>query len=297
MTDFLLDGVFAWLAAKTIGLLGSLVDFLASSLFTSPDVTVLPQVASIARKSAVVVDVCFVLAILGVGIASMVGDSVEMRYGLKQLLPRLVVGFVLSAFAVPLTGVLIEAANAVTVSLAGVSAPTTQMVEFVQTRMSAALLDPSTTVLYAVIGLLIVVLVVMLTGSWLTRVCVLLLLAGIAPVALACYATPWTQPAADLWWRSLLGCLAPPGLQAVVFSTGIELVVNPEGNLPVQIGLPASDAGNLAFIAVLLWVTVRIPALVSRYLPSGRSPSVGGILLRAVLLQGIGRRLPLLGGG
>ncbi|WP_194820737.1 hypothetical protein [Micromonospora sp. S-DT3-3-22] len=64
----------------------------------------------------------------------MVGDAVETRYQVKQLLPRLVVGFVLSAFAVPATGALIDVANALTASMVGVSAPTTEAVTFVQAR-------------------------------------------------------------------------------------------------------------------------------------------------------------------
>ena len=54
------------------------------------------------------------------------------------------------------------------------------------------------------------------------------------PAALA--ALPATQPAADLWWRSILGCLATPTLQAIAFSTGIALLTNPEANLPVILG-------------------------------------------------------------
>jgi hypothetical protein len=59
--------------------------WLAPSLFLPPDVTVLPQVKSIADKSALIVNACFILAVISVGIAAMVGDSVETRYGIKRL--------------------------------------------------------------------------------------------------------------------------------------------------------------------------------------------------------------------
>src|SRR4051812_34317195 len=119
MTDWLMDGLVSWLAEKVVDLLSGLLALLASTLFSSPDVTILPQVKSIADKSAVVVDACFILAILAVGIATMTGDSVQMRQGIKELIPRLVVAFVLSAFSVPLTGQLITIANAITVSMSG----------------------------------------------------------------------------------------------------------------------------------------------------------------------------------
>ena len=64
------------------------------SWYANADVSVLPQVQAIAGKGALVVDASFILAIIAVGVATMVGDSVELRYGIKQLIPRLVVGFV-----------------------------------------------------------------------------------------------------------------------------------------------------------------------------------------------------------
>ncbi len=296
MTDWLMDGLVSWLAERVVDLLGGLLTLLASSLFVSPDVTVLPQVKSIADKSALIVNACFVLAIVAVGIATMAGDSIQLRYGVKELIPRLVVGFVLSAFSVPLTGELISIANALTVSMTGTSAPTTETVKFVQARINAALSDEGSALLTAIIGLLIVVLMFMLVGTWLARLGVLLLLAGIAPVALACYATPWTQGAAQLWWRTMLGALATPALQAVGFTTGIDLLINPDANLPILLGLPGSDIVNLLLVVGVLGVTVRIPAMMRRFVTSRGAPNIGAIALRTVFVQGITRHVPLLRG-
>ncbi|MFG1849655.1 conjugal transfer protein TrbL family protein [Micromonospora carbonacea] len=299
MVNVLMDGLVSWLAETVVALLGGLLAFLTSSIFVSPDVTVLPQVQSIAEQGSLVVNACFVLAIVAAGAATMVGDSVETRYSVKQLAPRLVVGFVLSAFAVPLTGALIDVANALTVSMAGEAAPTTVAVTFVQARIASAMTDQGTALLTAVIGLLIVVLMFMLVGGWIARVGVLVVLAGIGPVALACYATPWTQGAAELWWRSLLGCLATPTLQAVVFSAGIDLLIDPESNLPILLGLPGSDTLNLVLVVVVLWTTVKIPTLMRRFVgqQGGRGPNVVGFVVRTVALQGLtrglGRHLPV----
>jgi len=293
MADYIMNGLVSWLAEQVTDLLGGLLAFLAASIFVSPDVTVLPQVTSIAGKGALVVNACFILAIIAVGIAAMVGDSVELRYGIKELVPRLVVGFVLSAFALPLAGVLIDIANALTVSMTGTSAPTTEVAAFVRARIASAMTDQANGLLTVIIGLLIVVLMFMLVGTWLVRIGVLVILAGVAPLALACYATPWTQGAAQLWWRSILGCLATPTLQAVAFSAGVNLLIDPESNLPILLGLPGSDTVNLMLVIVVLWTTVKIPAMMRRHVTRAGSPSTGGILLRAVFIQGITRRLPL----
>ncbi|MFG1747567.1 MULTISPECIES: conjugal transfer protein TrbL family protein [Micromonospora] len=292
MTTWLMNDLVRWLAERVIDLLGGLLAFLTSSIFVSPDVTGLPQVQSIAGKSALVVDACFILAIVAAGAAVMLGDTVETRYTVKQLVPRLVVGLVLSAFAVPLTGVLIEVANALTTSLAGVDAPTTEAVTFVKARLASAVGDPSSGLLMLIIGLLIVVLMFLLVGGWLTRIAVLVVLAGVAPVALACHATPWTEGVAQLWWRSVLSCLATPTLQAVTFSAGVNLVIDPRGNLPVLLGLPGSDTLNLLLVVVVLWMTVKVPSLVRRFSgQQGRSVGIGGVVLRTVALQGVTRNL------
>ena len=291
-----MDGLVTWLAEQVTDLLGGLLAFLASSLLLSPDVTVLPQVTSIAGKGALVVNACFIMAIIAAGIAIMTGDSLEIRYGVKELVPRLVVAFALSAFSVPLTGQLIAVANALTLSMTGGSAPTTETVEFVRARLTAALTDTSSGLLLTIIGLMIAVLMFMLVGSWLTRIGVLLILAGITPVALACYATPWTQGAADLWWRTVLGCLATPTLQAVAFSTGIDLLLDPASNLPILLGLPGSDTVNLMLVIVVLEITVKIPSVMRRAVMRKGSPNIGGVVLRAVFIQGITRRVPLLRG-
>ncbi|MEU8264692.1 conjugal transfer protein TrbL family protein [Micromonospora sp. NPDC048999] len=293
MVNWLMNKLVSWLADQVVDLLGGLLTFLTSSIFISPDVTVLPQVQLIAGKSVLVVNACFILAIIAVGVATMVGDSVEIRYNVKELIPRLVVGFVLSAFALPLTAVLIDVANALTVSMTGRSAPTTEAVTFVRARIASAMTDESAALLTAIIGLVIVVLMFMLVGTWLARIGVLVILAGVAPVALACYATPWTQGAAQLWWRTLLGCLATPTLQAVAFSAGINLLIDPKSNLPILLGLPGSDALNLMLVIVVLWVTIKIPAMLRRHITGAGSPSTGGVLLRAIVIQAITRHLPL----
>ena len=292
MVTWLMDGLVGWLAETVTNLLGGLLAFLTSSIFVSPDITILPQVRSIAGNSALIVNACFVVAVIAAGVAVMLGDSVETQYHVKHLVPRLVVGFILSAFAVPLTGVLISIANALTVAMAGEAAPTTETVAFVRARVASAMTDPSNALLITVIGLLIVVLMFLLVASWLVRIGLLVILAGIAPVALACYATPWTQGAATLWWRALLGCLATPAVQAVAFSAGINLLVDPESNLPILLGLPASDTLNLLLVVVVLWTTVKIPSLMHRFVThQGRPPNITALILRTVAVQRMARGL------
>jgi hypothetical protein len=112
---------------------------------------------------------------------------------------------------------------------------------------------------------------------------VVAVLVGIAPIALACHALPHTDGAARLWWRTLIGCLSVVALQAFALHTTVSIFLDPRANL----GLPQDRSGmfNLFIVACLLWVTVRIPALVRRYVTHSGGRNVGGYLLRAVVIQ------------
>ncbi len=229
----------------------------------------------------------------------MTHGTFQIRYEVKDLVPRLVVGFVASNFGVELCQQLIEVANALTAAMVGETASGPQVIEFVKARIVSAMNDPAAAVLAVMIGLIIVVLFYLLLVGWFGRIAALIVLAGIAPVALACYALPYTQPAAHLWWRSLLGCLSIPVVQAIFFSTGVDLLLNPDHNVPILLlGVGAgptssTDVFNLFIAACLLWVTVRIPTLVGRYVTRTGQMSTAGVVLRAVIIQSITRRLRL----
>ena len=78
--------------------------------------------------------------------------------------------------------------------------------------------------------------------------------------------------------------------QAIAFSTGIHLLLDPDSNLPVLLGLPGSDVVNLLLVAGVLWMTVRIPGLVQRHVVrSGGTVTIGGILARSVAVQSVTR--------
>jgi hypothetical protein len=292
MVDTVMDSMVNWLAEKVVDLLGGLLLLLSSSVFLSPDVTVLPQVQAIADRSSLVVNACYVLAVIVAGIVVMVGDSVETQYGVKELVPRLVVGFILSTFAVPLCSVLIEVANALTVAMVGAAAPVNQAVTMAKAHVVAALTDPGTAILALIIGMIMVALFAILLFGWIVRVGVLVILAGIAPVALACYCLPYTQPVAALWWRTLLGCLGTAILQAITFSTGISLLLDPNSSLPTLLGLPGSNIINLMLVVVVLWTTVKIPSLMRRFVThQGNNTNVVGLVLRTVTMQSVSRNM------
>lgn len=292
---WLFDAVLDWLARAAVSALTGLFDLLAASVFLSPDVTALPQVADMSRRALVAVNVSFVLAVLVAGVTVMTRETVQVRYGVGELAPRLVIGFVAANFATPLCREAIGLANALTRALTGEDLDGTDAFAQMRAHVVGAGSSLGNGLLALVLGLVIAVLAAALLVTWIVRVAVLIVLVGIAPAALACHALPFTDPAARLWWRTLLGCLAIPVLQAVVLFTAIRVLLTPSANLPA-LGLPGlgdpTSAMNAFVVLCLLWTTVKIPSLMRRYVTRGGSqPNIAAYLARIVVVQQVTRGL------
>ncbi|GIH02900.1 hypothetical protein Rhe02_09670 [Rhizocola hellebori] len=295
MTGMVMTGIVMWVGGRLIAILNWLATGFAVQIGSSPDVTVFPQVKALAGKSALVVSACYVLAVVACGIVTMVSGSMQARYGVKELVPRLVFGFVASNFAVPLCAALIEVANALTEAMVGGNGTAVfDAATMIVTHLGAALTDESTALLAVIIGVTIVFLFFTLIFTWIVRVVVLVILGGLAPIAMACYGTPWTEPAAQLWWRTLLGTLGTAILQAIAFSMGIKMFIDPELNVLTLLGMANGDVANLLLALVTLWMTVKIPGLMRRYVTRGSgntNPAV--LIMRTVATSTVARKLPI----
>ena len=283
---WLIDGIMDWLVRTVLAIFDGVLGLISDALLVTPDVTGLPQVQALTGRSIWVVDTIFVLAFVTAGILTMVaGGDERSRYTVKDLLPRLVVGFVAAHFSQLIVGKLIELANGLTGALA-VDVNRDSALGAVRTHLHAAA-DRTVPLLFAILAAIIVVLLVSTAFSMIVRFAVLLVLASIAPVALACHALPQTDPAARLWWRSILGCAAVPTLQACSLTAGHWMLLDPAHLLPV-FGLPVEPGGvfNLLIVIVLLWTTARVPGLVRRYVTQGgQQRNVLGTVVRVVVMQ------------
>ncbi|MBB2940520.1 hypothetical protein FB565_000224 [Actinoplanes lutulentus] len=296
MTDWLYDGIVEWLAEQVVSLLAGLVTLLTDKVFLSPAVTGFPQVQQLAERSLVVVNAAYVLAFITAGLLGMTHGSLQTQYQVKELLPRLVFGLIAANFGVELCDALIEIANALTLALTGETAAGPEVIRFVQDRIVASMSSPGVALMTAALGILIVIMFYLLIVSWFGRVAVLIVLAGIAPAALACYGLPQTQAVVGLWWRALLGTLITPVLQALFFTEGVSLLIGPTFRVPEVLGADADDhdfeIANLFIAFCLLMLTIRIPKLVGRYVTSsGGGRNSASVLVRAVVMQSVTRSL------
>lgn len=295
LADQLIGPVTTWFAETVLNALNTLWDLLTATVFLSPNVTVLPQVATFADRSLAVVNICYVSAFLWTALLVMGRDTVQSRHGPGELIPRLIVGLIAANFALPICSTAIGLANALTAALTGQDITAPGSMQQLRATTLAALTHQTGTgpagFLLVLIGLFIAILVGILLVQWIIRLGLLILTAGVAPIALALHGTPQTEGAAKLWWRTLLGTLGTVTLQAVALHTTLTIFLSPDANYPV-LGLPSEPNAvlNLLIVVCLLWGVIKIPGLMRRYITQSK-PSALATVLRVVLIHQVTQRL------
>src|SRR3954451_7113223 len=170
----MINAIIKWFAGVIVGGLNVLWGLLAVTAFTTPDVTVLAEVRSIAGTSLAVVNTVYVLAILWMAILVMGRDTIQSRYGLGELIPRLVIGLIGANLAMPLCSQLIGLANAVTAALTSqdITSPASlkQMPHWAPASLGAWKGSAAAGFLLLLIGLVIAVMVGVLLVQWIGRV-------------------------------------------------------------------------------------------------------------------------------
>jgi hypothetical protein len=291
----LIDAILKWLAGVIVGGLNILWNLLSATAFNTPDVTALTEVKSISTTSLAVVNTVYVLAILWMAILVLGRDTIQGRYGPGELIPRLVIGLIGANLAMPLCSQLIGLANALTTALTSQDITSPGSMQQMRQLVTGSLVDQTGNdpggFLLILIGLVIAVMVAMLLVQWIVRLGILIVAVGVAPIALALHGTPQTEPAAKLWWRTVLGALGTVLLQAVALHTTLTVFLSPRSDLP-ELGLPGNPGTvmKLLIVLCLLWAILKIPSMMRRYVTKS-SPSQVGTIVRVMLVQQLTRGL------
>jgi Conjugal transfer protein TrbL len=281
-----MEQLITWVAGRILDALGTVVDILQNTAFYTPNVTTLPQVTHIWAQNMGITNALYVLAIVAGGAMAMTYETVQIRYSIKELAPRLVFGVIAGNFSLWWTSMILDFTNSFTQALTAQPIAGTGAMDSIRTQVKAALVNPAAAVFAVLVAIFILILVVMLMFTWIVRFGVLLILAVSAPFALACHCLPQLDGVARLWWRSLLGTLGTQVLQALTLYTGLRIFLDPSANLPALLGMGGGEVFNLFVLAVLLWTTIKIPGLMRRLVLSGGSRNnVVGSVVRLVLVR------------
>ncbi|MDG4760389.1 type IV secretion system protein [Micromonospora sp. WMMD710] len=298
--SYLLGQILDWMAAAILATLDALIGVISSALLITPDVTVLPQVQALTGRSIWVVDTVFVLAFVAAGVLTMTaGGGEASQYTVKDLMPRLIVGFVAAHFSQLWCRMLIDLANALTAALTTPDGDSDGALRAIKTHISAGQ-DKTAVLLFVVCVAIIAVLLASTAFSVIVRFATVLVLTAFAPLALACHALPQTDPIARLWWKAYAGTLAVPIVQGFTLYAGQWMLTDPDNLLPV-LGLPVDPGGviNLFVVMVMLWTTLRVPAMMKSFVSTGngRGANMIGAAVRVVVVQQATRSIPGLGRG
>ncbi|MFC0554954.1 conjugal transfer protein TrbL family protein [Planotetraspora thailandica] len=258
--DWINGQINSWFA-NLVGLaIKPLLDMLAATLLATPDVSGSGRVFDLWKANAVIADTGFVLLTTLGAIAAMGHETVQTRYAVKEVLPRLCVAAFAANSSFTICGKLIELANALSKALLGQ--------DFDGRRAAATLrlmvIAPGQQeIFYVLLALVAVILLVLLLITFVMRAALVLLLVVAAPLALACLALPYTDGLARFWWRAFTGLLLIQVAQSLTLVLAVRIVFNQDGRLLLGV-TPGGQLVNLVLALCLLIILTRIPGWISR---------------------------------
>jgi hypothetical protein len=271
-----------WLKGLADAALAPVLRVLGQVLTATPDVTGVARVRSLWGFTDGLASALVVLFVLAGAVLVMTHETLQTRYALKDVLPRLVAGVVLANASLLVCGAAVTLANALSAGLlgSGASAGTeAKALEHLVTGTAAG------GIFFVLLGLVAAVLAVVLLCTYVARVAVLVVLVVAAPLALICHSLPKTESAAQLWWRALIACLGIQVAQALVLLVGLNVLTGP-GSAGV-LGIGTSGLVDLVVMICLLVVLIRIPSWGVRAIFGGRRSQSMQMLKSYVVLHGL----------
>ncbi|SHL81255.1 hypothetical protein [Streptomyces yunnanensis] len=270
--------------------------FLADTLLATPDITQHADVKRLWKATLEITVGIYVLFVTAGGITVMGHETVQTRYALKQILPRLPLGMIAAASSLTVMRKAISLSNALAhaIMTTDLSDAGQGMVERV---LPFALFRVAGLKLYLLLlAIMMIALVLAVLIGFMVRVAVLALVAVCGPLALACHAHPLTDSIARLWWRAVAGCLVIQVAQSITFVLALRLFFAPGAS---TLGIPKSDQlGTLLAGLGLFWVLFKIPGWTLQVILRGtpvhqpHAPAAVRVLKHLALYQLMDHYLP-----
>jgi hypothetical protein len=261
--------------------LNPLVKLISRTLLATPDLTSLPHVRELWNSSWQLVLALYGLLVAAAGVLLMVHQTVQTRWSLRELAPRIVLGFGAGAFSMALATGAIAFANALARAVAGdgVNADSAAAALSELTANSSGTSGSGTFTI--LLGVALVVVLVVLMISYVVRVAVTIILVVGAPLALMCHALPGIDAIARWWWRSFGACLAIQVVQSLVLVTCLRVLLTPGGwgiFGPSQNGL-VDQIVALALMGIL----VKTPFWLLSVMKIGQGRTLAGSIVRSYI--------------
>lgn len=293
--DWVTGQINAWFGNLVAMSIRPLLDMLASSLLATPDVSASGRVFDLWKATAAIANGAFlVLATLG-AITAMGYQTVQTRYAVKEVLPRLGLAILATNVSFLLCGKIIEVSNALSGALLGQDFDAKRA----STSIRMMILPPANSqIFYILLALVAIILLILLLITFTMRSALVLLLVVAAPLAMACHSLPHTDGVARFWWRAFTGLLLIQIAQSLTLVLAVRVFFNQDGRLILGIE-PSGQLINLTLAICLLVILVRIPSWISRqiFTQRGRGSTVTRIIKYAIAAKATAPVLKALGLG
>ena len=268
----LTGAINGWFRGLVSSALNPVLDLLGRSVLTTPQVTGPGRVAELWAVSVGIANGLFVLFLVLGGMVVMGHETVQTRYSLKDIAPRLVVAGIAANTSLALAGGAISLANGLSAAFLGGGVDPAAASAALGSLLVAPLAGGG--MFLTLLGLVSAILGVALLAVYVLRIALVVVLIAAAPVMLACHALPQTDALARLWWRAFTGALVVQVAQSLVLITALRVFLTPTG--PGLLGLPSSGGlVDVLVAACLLYLLLLIPSWVTRLALSGGHRSGG----------------------
>lgn len=252
--------------------LSPILELIGHTALSTPTIDSLPGIGELWNNSWELVLAAYVLFILVGGIVVMSHESVQTRYSIKEIGPRIPVAFLASALSLFFVDKFIQLANALTLGVlgGGVDPPSLG-----NTLKDAVAGIQSGGLFIILVGLMLVIIGLGLLIVFVVRVVITLILIISGPLFLMCHALPHTDPLARWWWKATAAVLGIQVAQALVLITAVRTFLSGGVNL---FGSTLSALGSLVAAIALFYILFKIPFwLLGSIRVSSRRSFLGGL--------------------
>ncbi|WP_431909921.1 hypothetical protein [Amycolatopsis thermoflava] len=282
------EAIDAFFRTVVTDALNPLLELLGKTLLTTPEPSALPSVGQLWTESWRILLAVYVIIVVVAGIVVMGYETLQTRYTIKEIAPRVAIGFLAGTLSLFVATKAIQIANALAQAVMGEGVNPQSAGKALTDMVLGALNGGGLWLIF--IGLALAVMVVVLLLTFIVRVMLTVLLIAAAPIALMWHALPHTEGIAQAWWKAFGGVLAIQVGQSLAMVVALRVFFAPGGF--TVFGPTLSGLVNLLLCLALMWVLIKIPFWCLAPLRTGRR-SLLGSLARGVIAY---KTMGLLGG-
>ncbi|WP_148309623.1 hypothetical protein [Kutzneria albida] len=216
----------SWFAGIVTAALHPLLDTLGTTLLSTPPLEALPQVGPLWQYSWGLVLAGYALLVTIGGILVMAHQSVQTRYSIREIAPRLLIALPAAALSLLIADQAVLLADALSQAILGQQIDPAAATGALANVLVAQALG-SSNLFFLLLGLAVVALLVGILVTYVVRVVVTIILVIAAPLCLACHALPGLDGIARWWWRTFGAVLSIQLAQSLTLVVAIRVFLAP----------------------------------------------------------------------